>query len=1742
MQQERLGASRTTSAVGGAPPERAVAPGSPADRGRRLFEFLAAAQRLKATRVRTTSSYDQVLWMGDLPDHPAVSSAHRSAVIDAGTPLLVVRRLPAVPAPEVPEPLRPWLDGPADEPGTEPALLDAIPDPDADQHPEDQLLLHRSAVPEVTIAHTRWRAEWVAWSGQELQDRSVRDLYKSLFATYVTVTGHTESVELVLGVGVLAWSPPEHFPVKRHVLTSAATIAFDDDSGDLSIDLEPTGDVVSLELDMLEPSLLPSSSVMSDIRASVHDFDDHPLSRDDVGRLVRRVVHSLEAGSSYDEDGEIPPQPTNDPRAAFAPALIVRKRSATGLIAIFDQIAQHIAVTGDVPAGLAPLIDPDHTPSVDPDPSPGAIVSIDGDDDVFLPLPLNDVQLSIIRRADRHAQTLVQGPPGTGKTHTAAALITHLLAQGRRVLVTAHTDRALHEVRSKLPESIKPLAVAVIGAERSDMADLKVAVEGLSARSSAHDPDEARRAIQERLASIDAIRRRRADVRGRLVAARATEVSEHQHADYAGTLARVAEQYRAQSPTHQWILEHVRPEADAPPPLEATRAVRWLELLRDRALIADEGEAGERLVELDLLPEPRLFAAMVDAEAAGQRAQAPHHDLATTHTAFSVVSAMPVAERAQLQVRMRGLARRAHGLADEAGSWIDGALRDIRGRRGATWQARATDLHALITETRPYVELLGRATEVQILDPTADLGALMAHAHGLHAHLLSGAEVKTGPDGKPKIGAFTSKVVKGARPLFDVVRVDGRPLATLERVTAFMAHVDGTRRLNALDRAWPSSVEIPAEDTLRERLQWHVTEVEQLDALIVLGQELAREEVILTHAGLPHPDWNDLVSVLAYADLVDAAAAHETAAAAREPLERLEADASSVTRWADAAPASQRLLLAVRDRDRDEYAAAHARTVRLHAVRATTAERDHLTRTIAESARTLADAVLADPFDGQWDDRVPGISRAWDWARTGAWILAQTTEDLNVLQLQIRTLEDQLRRDVEVLAATRAWAHAVSPQRLTGRSKADLTQYAQLVRRLGKGTGRYAAARQAEIRTAMDRCRSAVPVWIMPIYRIAEQLRVSEDMFDVVIVDEASQAGLEATFLQFLAPKIIVIGDDKQVSPAAVGVDQQQMRDLAQQYLHDDPYIASWQDPKRSLFDEANMRFGSKLTLVEHRRCVPEIIGFSNRIAYEPENIRLLPVRQYGSDRLEPIRAVHVTDGYERGGTGSKTNPPEVDAIVEQVRKCLADPRYDDLTMGIISLQGSTQARRIESALLEVVSAEEWSARNLRCGDAADFQGSERDVVFLSMVSAPEDGHRLGAMTQEMYVQRFNVAASRARDQLWLFHSITLADLPNSADLRHHLIDYCYGVIGRGSGPAAGSARQVPDDARVEPFDSLFEQRVHNRIIDRGFTVIPQFPASGYRLDLVVVGAQGRLAIECDGDAWHGPTAFEADLARQRDLERCGWQFFRIRESAWYVDQHAVLEKLWAHLEGMDIRASDWGRGDDLGEPAELGPTAHPRNDDGGAAEVPVPDEEAGARVAPPVVASVQKASERFPASRLRLPQGPPVRQPAQGPRLISEPPPVIPTSSGKVGLSETARSRVVRELDLIAEWLGKPFVIASAGGLTRQRQVEDHHRRREELIKRQHFLERVVADSVTRSSRGDGPVVLPGSLFELLIRGSSHPVRCTIASIGDEKGVERISPTSSLGRAVDAASVAEEVTYDAPRGTMIATVVRVLD
>jgi very-short-patch-repair endonuclease len=290
--------------------------------------------------------------------------------------------------------------------------------------------------------------------------------------------------------------------------------------------------------------------------------------------------------------------------------------------------------------------------------------------------------------------------------------------------------------------------------------------------------------------------------------------------------------------------------------------------------------------------------------------------------------------------------------------------------------------------------------------------------------------------------------------------------------------------------------------------------------------------------------------------------------------------------------------------------------------------------------------------------------------------------------------------------------------------------------------------------------------------------------------------------------------------------------------------------------------------------------------------------------------ARHLAHGKREGGASTPKNQAEAEAIVETIAACCADPMYRDKSMGVISLLGENQAKLIERLLLQRIGAEEIERRRIVCGDAYSFQGDERHIVFLSLVVSVRDDASRGfsALTKLSDMQRFNVAASRAQDQLWLFHSVMPEDIGNPECMRHRLLGYFYD-------PARHAAKAIGidlDDLRSKaidpehsalaptPFDSWFEVDVYLRIADRGYRVLPQYKAGRKRIDLVVEG-KTRLAVECDGDYWHGDENLEEDMARQRQLERAGWVFERVRGGVFYSNPDAALVPVWSRLKELGI-------------------------------------------------------------------------------------------------------------------------------------------------------------------------------------------------------------------------------------------------
>src|SRR5262249_13816052 len=215
-------------------------------------------------------------------------------------------------------------------------------------------------------------------------------------------------------------------------------------------------------------------------------------------------------------------------------------------------------------------------------------------------------------------------------------------------------------------------------------------------------------------------------------------------------------------------------------------------------------------------------------------------------------------------------------------------------------------------------------------------------------------------------------------------------------------------------------------------------------------------------------------------------------------------------------------------------------------------------------------------------------------------------------------------------------------------------------------------------------------------------------------------------------------------------------------YLGDVPF-KSLLEPGESIYDLMRAVFpNERLMLKEQFRCVEPIIQFS--MQFYPE--RMLPLRiPAAHERLDPpLVDIYLPHGTR--GRSKKINAAEADVIVEEIAALAQRPELRERSIGVISLIGKEQADYIRQRLSETIGEEIMQRHAILCGDSATFQGSERDIVFLSMVADPMSK---AALTMLRYEQRFNVAVSRARDRVILVRSVKREEL-NPNDLKPRLI------------------------------------------------------------------------------------------------------------------------------------------------------------------------------------------------------------------------------------------------------------------------------------------------------------------------------------------------------------------------------------
>ncbi|SHN14618.1 Protein of unknown function [Streptomyces yunnanensis] len=1358
----------------------------------------------------------------------------------------------------------------------------------------------REDAAEVLRAYGPWLDRWRRWAERERAERALRELYEQVYHWHQKLTQQDDQLELVLATGLLAWSDSRGDAVHRHLLTHRVETSVDRKTARLTVRLMAEGAVRLEDQAFLDTDDGWAPERSAALAEEIAAQSLHLLGSEALEQLAQWQERVLQRPVGFSAEWQPPREPEAGARLTYAPALVLRPRDRNALLSFYDRIADSVASEAHAPLALAQLVLP-LNPEERANWDGRDIPPLFGDDPLF-PGKTNERQRSVLRRLEHDTGVVVQGPPGTGKTHTIANLVSALLAQGQRVLVTSARDQALTVLRDKLPPAVRDLCVLLLSSARQDGADeLERTINALTDQVAASDPEQ----LEDEIRRLSA---RREEVRGRIgtlteevIALREAEVYRHPEIapGYAGTLATIVQRVGDNAERHSWIgLVPDDGPTHSVPPLSPAQAVELLSLLRDGAA---EPRAGGALPDPDTLPSPEglaqtLTAGRVTDDGLSREAVGIRDDLARLDA--------PLAD--ELTSLVGGCRTALHhlGLPPSArqwdtDKWSTKALSDRLSRENVALWHRVSALTAQLAAVSEQFEkqAMKRVTVPESLSAErAD--AMLATGSALRDYLAAGGKLRVR-------GSFrAAKVQKAAQELLDTCKVNGHSPEALEDLDAVLAHLGAYSTVFTLAERWAQAGVPISEGPVELRLASLTEAYARLEHINAFGAARERIDELLVRHGLhialtSRTAWQDFTSALAA--LSGRRAADEAAAQLAEWEEQLRTPSDGSHPAAEALAAAQ----AIREQDIDRYAKELDALREAHRREGSRRRCSVLLDGLRKAHPLLADQLTQDPDDPAWEARLDSLAEAWAWAVASAFVQRQRTRGRErELEGELAQCERNLEDLTGELAATSG--RLLCLRRMTQAQRSALQAYRNHMASYGKGKGRNAGRYRAAAHDAMRTAQGAVPAWVMPISQVAETVLPKRDAFDVVIIDEASQAGMDALFLLWLAPRVIVVGDDKQCAPSLSGMGRHQaIHDRLISHLPDmPPGLRTLYGPATNLYQLLSTFFPNVIRLEEHFRCMPEIIGWSSQTFY---NNKLQPLRQYGGERLAPLVTRFVEGAVAQGRDSRLRNQKEAEAIVDCLSQLVKDPAYQDKTMGVITLQGPVgQVKLLDQLINERIPAPVRARHQIRVGNPASFQGDERHVILLSMVVTEPPRIAGGARSER---QAYNVAASRAQDQMWLFYSVP-PDRLKTEDLRLNLLAYM-------ENPPAALADsddigEVSSKVPQKPFESLFEQDVYLRLKARGYHVIPQYPAGSKRIDLVVVGARGRLAVECDGDRYHStPEQIRHDQRRDRELQRVGWTFWRIRESEFRFDPDVTLAGLWEELNRLGIHPATFGSTDE---------------------------------------------------------------------------------------------------------------------------------------------------------------------------------------------------------------------------------------
>ena len=1321
------------------------------------------------------------------------------------------------------------------------------------------------------------------WVEKQLAIEEVRNFFDTLYIKYLELNKETETLELVIGNGIVRIKEQNvYYPV----LLKKIKIDFNAKDNILILSDPHTNESFSPNLYtnfLNEIDDIHLENVF-ELEKEVKERNLHPLNRKETVDFFKKFIHSLTNRGFFIEDGDIEDlKEYGDIFIEDNPLIFIRKKE-TGIVKAIENITEKIENSGEIPAHLYELVgvaSEEENENTEKD---------FREEEILFVKDANTEQVNIAKQIEKNNAVVVQGPPGTGKTHTIANLLGHFLAQGKNVLVTSQTKKALRVLKEKILKSIQGLCISILDDDNSDM---RKSVETISEKLGNFTSEKLKKEVEE----LEKIRIKECnDLENITDQMCGIRYRESKSIDFNGETFFIKDiaKYLRENPEIAGKIPGKISEL-VPCPItndEFSFLKTKYFLSNEYRQLVTESEEKEIVLGLnnisDYLDISEFEELVNDKKHTWKELEKLLNDNSfNIDSNILYVNGKEIIDLKKFKENYDVRQTIPKELTEDMEKWkVDVAISGgTDNGNKINWQNFIEDikeLHEYLNNLRPKlfkkrIDFSGIA-----LPDAVKMIQELKNAFN-NPGLMFGLNVKKA---KNRIGSritLNEETVKDVAECNLLLEYFNLLIQEKELKESWKELIENNGGISA-DSLGGSFIDYAFESVkeIEYFLNWNYKEKAKLLKNIEnLG---INRNCLFKETNISMEEIKDILNSAKNIEKVMEIGSKALKLSEKEEKYSLYTEKIKNITKKDSI-LDEKIKNAVVNEEIKEY------SKNLKQLEILTAKQEYYKKRedILERINKTAFKWYEELKNGKIEE-IEDICEVWKWKQLSQELEKLEKEPYEDLEKKALEKRENIKKATLELVEKKSWYHVLHfiEKKENLMVSQALRGWEQTIQKIGKGTGKNASLYRKQAKEKMNICQKAVPAWIMPMNKVIDTLNPAENKFDVIIIDEASQSDISSLVLLYMAKKVIIVGDDKQVSPLDIGVSVEKVNSLREKYIkgkiiNDDLYGLN-----SSLYSVAATTY-RPLMLKEHFRCVPEIIGYSNKTSYD---LKIKPLRESGSSDLKPAVINYKVPGMR--DEKRKINELEAKTVVSLIKACIEMKEYADSSFGVISLLGDEQSDLIQKMIVEKIDVTDIEKHDILCGNSSHFQGDERDVIFLTMVDSNSGEVPLRVMTdgtESARKKRYNVAASRAKNQMWVVNSLDVDNDLKTGDIRKEFLEY-----------VSSPKEMLLTEEMEKNSESVFEEKIAKYLISEGYHIEQQWEAGLYKIDMVALFQDKKVAIECDGEKWHSTEEqIREDMERQNVLERCGWEFIRIRGSRYFKNPESTMKALIEELNRKGI-------------------------------------------------------------------------------------------------------------------------------------------------------------------------------------------------------------------------------------------------